>query len=178
MQPDISLIHSGGTNPGKHGKGVCTAVPRQAPVTELLEDAICSAQVEEAPVWHMPGGTSLYCTTGRTPLCLRHELLGEDIPGLEGHIAAHGRQEARPVEGDLRGGCQSHASDNRYEGCDDGQRGGVPQEQAGQQHAEEGLHGLHVRQHRYCICIPLEHYGIMLHEQDLLVPLDGLLLTP
>ena len=39
----------------------------------------------------------MFCGTAcRARLLPAHELLGEDVARLEGHVAAHGRQEARP----------------------------------------------------------------------------------
>eukprot|EP00963_Diacronema_lutheri_P009342 scaffold840_cov344-Pavlova_lutheri.AAC.59 len=73
---------------------------------------------------------------------LSHELLAEDVSGLEGDVRSHSRNESGPVEGRFGGRSEGYTSHHRQQGQHNGERGCISQEDGGQQHGKEGFHGL------------------------------------
>lgn len=110
---------------------------------------LCTAgsAANQQPTWPPPPKRPIQCR--RT---LAHELLGQDVPGLEGEVGAHGGQEALPGEGQLRGGGQRHAADDGEQAEQHGRGGRLAQEHGRKEHREEGLQRLDGVRERHCHC--------------------------
>ncbi len=59
-----------------------------------------------------------------------HELLGQDVSGLESDVRAHRRQEATPVEGGFCHRCHSYTSHNGKQGQHNRDGWGVSKERS------------------------------------------------